>query len=272
MKRNLTSQQTFFTKAKSQSEAAVKASVIVAEEIAKSARPFTEGEFLKSCMMKGCYVMCPDKKQAFANVSLSRNTVADRVCEMATDLKTQLIERGKDFVAYSFAVDESTDMTGTEQLATFIRRVDSSLCITEEILDIKSMHGTTKGKDIFEIVCQSVTDMKLPWDKFVGLTTDGAPAMCGEKSGLVGRMRLKLREENCAGELTADHCIIHQEALKMDHVTNTVTQTVTFIRAQGCNHRQFQSFLREIDSEFGDMPYHTEVRWLIRGKVLNRLF
>lgn len=37
LKRNLTSQQTFFTKAKSQSEAAVKASFIVAEEIAKSA-------------------------------------------------------------------------------------------------------------------------------------------------------------------------------------------------------------------------------------------
>ena len=89
---------------------------------------------------------------------------------MATDCKTQLIERGKDFVLW-------------------ILGVDSSLCITEEILDIKSMHGTTKGKDIFENVCQSVTDMKQPWDKLVGLA-DGAPAICGEKSGLVGRMRL----------------------------------------------------------------------------------
>lgn len=43
LKKNLTSQQTFFTKAKPQSEAAVKASFIVAEEIAKSGRPFTEG-------------------------------------------------------------------------------------------------------------------------------------------------------------------------------------------------------------------------------------
>lgn len=132
---------------------------------------------------------------------------------MATDLKTQLIERGKNFVAYSLAVDESTDMTDTAQLAIFIRGVDSSLCVTEEILDIKSMHGTTTGKDIFENICQSVTDMKLPWDKLVGLATDGAPAMCGEKSGLVGRMRLKMQEENCTGELTAYHCIIHQELL-----------------------------------------------------------
>lgn len=138
------------------------------------------------------------------------------------------------------------------------------------------MHGTTTGKDIFYNVCQSVTDMNLPWNKLVGLATDGAPAMCGEKSGLVGRMRLKM-QENCSGELIAYHCIIHQESLcgkvlNMEHVMSTVTQTVNFIRAIGLNHHQFQSFLQEIDSEFGDMPHHTEVRWLSRGKVLSRVF
>ena len=71
----------------SQSEAAVKASFIVAAEIAKSARPFNEGEFVKKCMMKVCDLVCPEKKQAFSNVSLSRNTVADRTCDLATNLQ-----------------------------------------------------------------------------------------------------------------------------------------------------------------------------------------
>lgn len=58
----------------------------------------------------------------------------------------------------------------------------------------------------------------------------------------------------------------------MEHVTNTVTQTVNFTRAKGLSHRQFQSFMQEINSEFAYIPYHIEVRWLSRGKVLYRVF
>lgn len=106
-----------FTKAKSQSEAAVKASFIVAAEVAKSARPFTEGEFVKNCMVNVCDAMCPEKRQAFLNVSLSRNTVADRVRHLAANLQQQLVGKGKDFIAYSLAADESTDTSDTAQLS-----------------------------------------------------------------------------------------------------------------------------------------------------------
>ena len=173
-------------------------------------------------------------------------------------------------------MDESSDTSDTAQLSIFIRGVDSTLCVTEELLGLKSMHGTTTGKDLFEEVSKCINEMGLPWDKLVGLTTDGVPAMCGKKNGLVGRIREKMREDN-AGELTAYHCIKHQEslcgkALEMDHVLSGVTQAVNFIRARGLNHRQFKSFLDELGSEYGDVPYHTEVRWLSRGRVLNRCF
>ena len=114
-------------------------------------------------------------------MSLSRNTVADRACELATNLHKQLMEKRKDFIAYSLAVEESSDTSDTAQLSIFIRGVDSSLCITEELLGLKSMHGTTTRKEIFEEVSKCVTEMKLPWDKLVGLTTDGVPAMCGKR-------------------------------------------------------------------------------------------
>jgi len=112
---------------------------------------------------------------------MGKNTIADRVCEMATDLRAQLMERSIDVTAYSIAVDEGTDIKGTAQLANFLCRVDSNLCVTEETLDFKSMHGTTTGKDIFHTVCQNVTDKNLPLDKFIGLTTDGALVICSGK-------------------------------------------------------------------------------------------
>ena len=42
----------------------------------------------------------------------------------------------------------------------------------------------------------------------MGLTADGAPAICGQKSGLVGGLEEKMREED-EGELTVYYCIIH---------------------------------------------------------------
>ena len=58
----------------------------------------------------------------------------------------------------------------------------------------------------------------------------------------------------------------------MKEVTDVVVKMINFIRSQGLNHRQFTSFLADMDSEYGELLYHTEVRWLSRGKVLKRFF
>ena len=51
-----------------------------------------------------------------------------------------------------------------------------------------------------------------------------------------------------------------------------VVWAVNFIRSHALIHRQFQTFLKEIDPKYSDLPYHTAVRLLSCGKVLLRFY
>uniref|UniRef100_A0A674DXZ8 SPIN-DOC-like zinc-finger domain-containing protein n=1 Tax=Salmo trutta TaxID=8032 RepID=A0A674DXZ8_SALTR len=240
----LKKQQSVFTHSRDISDAAVKASYLIANEIAVPSKPFIEGEFVKTCMMKAAEIVCPEKRQAFANISLTRNTVADRISDLSVDLDSQLKQKVKSFIGFSVAIDESTDITDVAQLAIFIRGVDDTLTVTEEFVELVPMTDTTTAADIFTALVGALDRVGVEWSRAVSLATDGAPSMIGEKAGVV---------------------------TKMDNVMKVVIQTVNFIRSRSLNHRQFDSLLREKDHIYG-LPYHTEVRWLSQGAVLRRFF
>jgi hAT family C-terminal dimerisation region len=63
-----------------------------------------------------------------------------------------------------------------------------------------------------------------------------------------------------------------KSVLNLKHVVDPVVSAVNFIKARGLNHRQFKSLLVELESEFSDVLYHTNVRWLSLGKVLKRVW
>ena len=50
-----------------------------------------------------------------------------------------------------------------------------------------------------------------------------------------------------------------------------VVRAVNSIRARGLKHRQFRSFLEDIEADFTDVLYHTNVRWLSMGKVMTKV-
>jgi hypothetical protein len=58
--------------------------------------------------------------------------------------------------------------------------------------------------------------------------------------------------------------------MNLESVMNIVVSTVNFIRKSALNHRKFQQFLLEVEAEYGDMLYHTEIRWLSRGNLIKR--
>lgn len=60
------------------------------------------------------------------------------------------------FLAFTVAIDESTDITDVAQLAIFIRGVDDTLTVTEEFLELVPMTDTTTAEDIFRSVVRAL--------------------------------------------------------------------------------------------------------------------
>ena len=57
-------------------------------------------------------------------MNLSRWTIARRIDKLAGDIFDSLKDKVNNFVSWSFAIDESTDVMDAAQLAIFIKEVD----------------------------------------------------------------------------------------------------------------------------------------------------
>lgn len=102
--------------------------------------------------------------------------------------------------------------------------------------------------------------------------------MTGKNEGVVALIRKEKNATACENKTFMQyHCILHQENLCaksvcFKNVMKDIIQIVNFIRSQGLNHREFQTFLNDMDAEYEDVVYYTQVRWLSRGRFLKRVF
>jgi len=56
------------------------------------------------------------------------------------------------------------------------------------------------------------------------------------------------------------------------YVLDSVISSINFIRARAKNHRLFGMMAQEMGSAHTSLLYHTQVRWLSRGKCPARVF
>ncbi|GFR15937.1 general transcription factor II-I repeat domain-containing protein 2 [Trichonephila clavata] len=191
MKRGLKSQQSSFTKLKTEQEVPTRASFRVALEIAKRGKPFTDGEMIKECIIAVAEEMCPEKVNLLKTVSMSANTVVRRV----ENISSQLFHKNGHVEWFSLALDESADVSDTAQVFIYIRGVDKSYEVHEELLDMYSIHGTTTGRDIFKGVEMAINQKNLRWKNLKCITTDGGKNMSGKDKGVVALVSKAVENE-----------------------------------------------------------------------------
>ncbi len=104
--------------------------------IARAGKPFKEGKYIKKCMLLAATKLCPEKKGQFSNISLSANTVAERISDLSENIYDQLHEKAEHFWAYSVTLDENTDNTDTAQLSVYVRGVDDNFEVIEKLVAV----------------------------------------------------------------------------------------------------------------------------------------
>ena len=166
-------------------------------------------------------------------LQLSNDRVTRRIECISNDQRGQLFHKSKDFVYYLVALDTSKGFTDTEQLGVFIRGVMPDFKIYEKYFILRSIHGSTKGTDIFREFQVILLETKLDPSKLFAMATDGCPSMLGANRGLQELVN-KWREESDLAPVTRHHCILHQESLPaksldMSNVTRVVMSTVNWI-------------------------------------------
>lgn len=187
-------------------------------------------------------------------------------------LKTKSYLKAAKFGLFSIQLDESTDVSSCAQLLVFARYVLGNV-IKEEFLFCSPLETTTKGSDVLEKVSSFFDSNRLSWNDVCGSCTDGAPAMLGNKSSFQASVK-KLNPK-----IKGTHCMIHRQALASKTLPKSLSvaleQTITivnFVKSSALNSRLFKQLCASMDSNHQMLLYHTNVRWLSKGNVTDRVF
>lgn len=266
-------QKTTMSKATLTSDNALRASYATAYRIAKTKKPHTIAEEL---VLPAAIEMCEIMVNASAAnklklIPLSNDTVSRRIQDMAEDVKNQLVGRLSK-TKFSIQLDESTDNASCAQLLVYVRYSWEGDVI-EDFLFCRSIPGRTTGEDIFRELNDFFEAEGLSWQQCIAVCTDGAAAMTGSKSGVVARIK------KVAPNVQSIHCMIHRQALAskrlspdLHDVMNLVVKVVNFIKSRPLNSRLFSRLCNDMDADHTSLLFHSEVRWLSRGRVLERVY
>ncbi|XP_033842336.1 protein FAM200C-like [Periophthalmus magnuspinnatus] len=200
------------------------------------------------------------------------DTISDRIENMSKDILAQVVAALiLNPVKFSLQLDETTDVSNLSQLAVFVRYVKDD--IKKDFLFCKPLTTITKAADVKKLVDDFFRDNNLSWNMVSPVCTDGAPVMLGRKSGFGALVK------SDAPHIIVTHCILHRHALatktlppEMTEVLKIVVECVNYVRNSALRNRIFSELCKDMGSEFEVLLYHSNVRWLSWGQVLNRVF
>uniref|UniRef100_A0A3Q1GNQ4 HAT C-terminal dimerisation domain-containing protein n=1 Tax=Acanthochromis polyacanthus TaxID=80966 RepID=A0A3Q1GNQ4_9TELE len=240
------------------------ASLKAAWVLARHNKPFTDAEIFKEVMVAVLEELASDKSMdgviaSVKQVPLSVRSTSRRIDALSDAVQKAIITDLNQANYFSLAIDESTDNTDVSQMCVYVRYFDGKV-FREELLSLIPLEGNTTGDIIFTKLEEIFKLHSLSFEKVNLIVTDGAPAMI-------------------APQINGLHCLIHQSVLcarlsgELRGVMDKVMRVINFVRgASSTQHRLFRQLVAESeDATYDDLLLHNDVRWLSKGKALERL-
>ncbi len=204
-------------------------------------------------------------------IPLSNNTIARRIYDMSKDIEEQLNDKIRDN-RFALQMDEAIDSNKDCLLITYVRLIDGE-DLREYLLFCKLVTKRATADKLFKIIDTYLKKADLKWEDCVGICTDGAQAMAGKRGGLQALVK------RVSPNMQWTHCMIHREALaskqmspELNDVMTDIIATVNYIKTRPVKALIFCALCEEMGSDHTAVLFHSESRWLSRGKVLSRVF
>ncbi|XP_042908516.2 protein FAM200C-like [Parasteatoda tepidariorum] len=163
---------------------------------AKCDKPHTIGETLNLLATKKIVeIMLGEgsNNKISQSVPLSNNTVSRRIDEMAEDVESKLIKILKED-KFALQIDESTVIDNKAIVLAYLRFINESKEINEEMLFTRTLNTDTKGSSIFKLVKDYFEVKEIPLTNVSACATDGAPTMSGCHTGFLGHLKKEVPE------------------------------------------------------------------------------
>lgn len=252
------------------------ASLKAAWVLTRHNKPFIDAEVFKEVMVTVLEELATDKAMdgviaSVKQMPLSARSASRRIEALSEAVHGAIISGLSQANSFSIAIDESTDNTDISQMCVYVRYFDGKE-FREELLSLIPLEGNTTGDVMFAKIEELFKAYALQFDKINLIVTDGAPAMVGCHRGLVARVK------EIAPQMHALHCLIHQSVLcarlsgELKSVMDKVMRVINFVRcASSTQHRLFRQLVDKSEEAcYDDLLLHNDVRWLSKGKALER--
>ena len=179
---------------------------------------------------------------------------------------------------FGLQLDETTDITGKAQLIVYARFLDMErMKIVDHYMFCLPIGIDTTALSVFSKVDNYFSEHEVMQSKCKSVSTDSARTVVGVRSGVIALIK------QVAPEVVSIHCILHREALVAKKLANEenncqlvdvicdVTKIVITILRKSKSNRSFYELVREMGDD-ERLVYHSEVRWLSRGRVIERVW